>query len=72
MATITQMELPYTLHPGQLIIISNRKDDNLGGDDSFEVIVEIRYHSGSVCGDELGSWVLNVEGNKSVSTATCY
>ena len=51
--------------------IQVRKDDNWGTDDSFEVIVEIRYHSGSVCGGELGSWVLNVAGNTSVSSATC-
>lgn len=52
--------------------VNVRKDDTLGGDDSFEVIVEIRYHSGSVCGEEMGSWVLNVAGNTTVSSATCY
>lgn len=44
-----------------------RWDDDWGSDDSYDVLIEVRYFSGS----SPNAWSLNVTGNTAVTTNTC-
>lgn len=43
------------------------RDDVLGADDGFTIVIEVRYFSGVTCGD----WSLVVTGNQSTSDRSC-
>lgn len=47
--------------------VNVRRNDSWGNDDSFDVYVEVRHFSSSVC----GYWTLTIQGDTTVSTETC-
>lgn len=48
-------------------VVVRAEDTNAATDNSFDVIIEVRHFSSTVCAD----WTLTVTGNEFVSTATC-
>ena len=55
---------------GQVDIVNIRKEDQFGIDDTFYVLIEIRHHSG--INSECANWDLEVVGNESASSTTCF
>ncbi len=47
--------------------VTVRRDDFVGSDDSFDVIVEVRHYSSTLC----ANWTLTVQGNTAASSETC-
>lgn len=52
---------------GQTDVVHARWDDDWGSDDSYDILIEVRYFSGS----STSPWSLNVTGNTSVANNTC-
>jgi hypothetical protein len=48
-------------------VVNVRRNDVIGTDDSFDVLIEVRYFAGS----SAGAWNLSVAGNTTVGAATC-
>ena len=52
---------------GHQDVVQVRRDDQLGVDDTFDVVVEVRHYASDRCAD----WELNVQANTTVAQATC-
>lgn len=52
---------------GQPDVVNVRRNDTLGSDESYDILIEVRYFSGN----SGGTWNLSIQGNTAVGAATC-
>ena len=53
--------------PGVVDAVTVRRDDSFAINDSFDVIVEVRHYSSTLC----ANWTLTIQGNTAASSETC-